>query len=1126
MRTLCCLLLAAAGLAGAARFEKTFEFRRADFTAREQDGFAVVTGAGMDVLAEPGAPQLPSLPLALELPGPALVRSVRVEAQGWQELAAGVPFPAQRQVPLATRDAVAGVTAPDPARYAETWPAAAGEWTGTGRRGGQAVVDLALNPVRWNPALGRTEFAARVRVQVEYEPQARAQTLDAGEFEYVIVTAARFDTVFQRFADWKTQKGVPAVVRDIAWVLAGYPGRDDAERLRNYLKTLPDSGVAYVLLGGDVQFVPHRLAFAMVSDGNIHDREDSLPCDLYFADLDGDWDANGNNVFGEVADSVDLYPDLHVGRAPVNTIAQARAFVNKVLEYERGPAEQRQDRVLFFAEVLWDNPYTDGGRHKDRLEAQSFASGYEVTKLYQRLGNESRASVMAAMRAGQNAMNHDGHGWIDVMSCGGWPYLKTGDADTITNAYRGILYSIGCWTTAFDYTSIGEAFVVNPNGGTVATIGHSSYGWGSPGNPGFGYSDKFDDRFWYELVNRGNKRLGPALDAGRAFFVPFSRQENVYRWHQYQLNLMGCPEMPAWTAVPGELAVTAPAALPAGPTRVLVTVASGGRALPGALVCLAKDGESYGRARTDAAGRAWLETGAVTAGSFTLTVTAANHLPSVRQLPVGPGAFINLAGWEVNDSLGNDDGIPNPGETVLLPVVMHNAGDAASSPARLALRTAEPGVVIIDSLAQLAALAPGESLRLANAFEVLIPGTAADGRLIEFELVVQDGQVFGPVLLVGEPRLATERYFWTRPPALPGESKAVRLAVRNTGHGYGHRTSIRLNSLDAHITIAGPDSIAAGELGPGELCVPADSFEVGIAAGCPPSYRAAVEVVVACAGGEFRDTLELLVGNFGFSDDMEAGEDKWSHGGTRDRWHISTHRARSGSHSWYCGNPADRRYENGMNAWLRTVPFMVAENCSLHLWRWFSVPNYGVDGIYVIARHGAAAETLDFIGTGGALDPGLDGIWSDWCEESYDLGFIPAGETAQVEISFKSDNDGDVGEGFYIDDVRVTGGDAPLTFISDRDCHQVLMRLAARPNPFRGRVVLALDALPDRRAAGAVYDAAGRQVRAFSVRAERGRASWTWDGRNEAGRALPAGAYFARVRSGSESAIVRVVLTR
>ena len=42
------------------------------------------------------------------------------------------------------------------------------------------------------------------------------------------------------------------------------------------------------------------------------------------------FDANNNGLFGEVEDSIDLYADLSVGRAPVNNVMQARTFVQEL----------------------------------------------------------------------------------------------------------------------------------------------------------------------------------------------------------------------------------------------------------------------------------------------------------------------------------------------------------------------------------------------------------------------------------------------------------------------------------------------------------------------------------------------------------------------------------------------------------------------------------------------------------------------------------------------------------------------------------------------------------------------------------------------------------------------------
>jgi len=1116
-------------LAGALTLQQEFRFNLSDFEVSERDNYAVVVGREMDLTAEPGRPQLPAMPVGVQLPRLGRVQAVRVQPAGWQAFATGVvPFPAQPPVILSRLALVDRMTQPDPAVYqsAFPWPGESWRWTGTGTRDGRTVVEIVLWPVRYVGLEQRLELCPRFTVEIDYEPLPSEPKLDQSEFEFVIVTAAQFDTIFARLAAWKTQKGVRTVVRHIDWVYSNYPGRDNAERLRNYLKTLPDSGVGWVLLGGDVSVVPFRKAFAMVSEGNIHEREDSLPADLYFADLDGTWDQDGDNVFGEVADSVDLYPDLRVGRAPVDNITEARGFVNKVLAYELGAIPVRQTNALFFAEIMWSDPYTDGGRHKDKLEARSFSSGYTVTKLYQRLGNLNRSAVMNGLRQGQNFANHDGHGWIDVMSCGS-NYLRTRDADTITNAYRGVLYSIGCWTTAFDFTSIGEAFVANPNGGTVATIGHSSYGWGSPGNPGFGYSDRFDDRFWFEVLNRCNLPVGAALAEAKAFFVPFSRGENVYRWHQFQTNLMGDPEMPIWTKTPESLTVTAPAAIPAGPARVLVTVTHQGRPVAGALVCLMKGAESYDKGRTDAAGQVWLTTAPQTAGDFTLTVTAANYLPWTANLPVAAGAYVNFAGWEVNDSLGNNDGVPNPSESLFLSVTLHNAGDASSDPTDLVLRSSEPAVVLLDSTEDLAGLAPQESVRLDRAFRVKLGAAAEDGQLLRFELVpLTGGRRFNPVLLVGEPKLAVERYFWLHPPALPGETEAVKIALQNQGFGWGHGTTCRLNSLDPNLTVLGPDSIIVGELAPKQLAVPADSFVVSIGRGCPGSYLAPVELVLRCETHQFHDTLRLLIGNFGFFDDMEAGEEQWTHGGNQDLWHRSTYRHHSGSYSWYCGDAASHRYYDNMNSWLQTTPFMVAEHCSLRFWRWFSVPNYGVDGIYVIIQRAAAAETLDFIGTGGALQAPVDPIESDWFEEVYDLSWLAVGETVQIRIGFKSDDDGDRGEGFYIDDFVVTGGNGPVVALTAEPVQPLPLRLCARPNPFRNRLALSLTGLSGQAVTATVDDVTGRRVRAFHLVPQNGRASWVWDGTDNHGRRVAAGIYFVRVANRlGQRASVRVLLT-
>ena len=1118
--------------------------------------FDLVLGNDMDVSDEPGAPQLPVQPVVIGLAGRCRVTSVTFEVGAWQAIGGKLNVsPCQKQQVLMAEASTAGLTAPNPTIYQShvPYPASAARWTGTSFRHDSTFVQVLVYPMRYVGAEQRLEVCREVKVKVEAEGQTKAEvrspssphpsplrgegersegeeTVSGGwladsAFEYVIVTGVAYDSVFQRLADWKTQKGVPAVVRTVEWMYANYPGRDQAEQVRNYLKTLPDSGVRYVLLAGDVDVVPFRKAFAMNCQWGSMVREDSLPCDLYFADLDGSWDANGNGIYGEVDDSVDLYADVSVGRAPVNDVTQAQTFVRKVLDYEHGTVVGYQNKGLFFAEILWQNPYTDQGVHKDKMEQQSFASGYSLTKLYQSLGNENLPAVMAAMRENQNFMNHDGHGWFDVMECGGSANrMRTADADTITNAGLGVLYSIGCWTTAFDFTSIGEAFVTNPHGGTVATIGNSSYGWGSPGNPGFGYSDKYDNHFWHAITSEGIYRLGDALAAAKEYYVPFSRDKNVYRWHQYEVNLMGDPEMPVWTALPESLVVVAPLSVGMGPGRYLVTVAHAGAPVAGALVCLAKAGEVYSRGRTDNAGRAWLDADPQTVGWFNLTVTAHNFYPFQGEVACDSGDYVDFAGWRVDDRAGNGDGIANPGETVVLPFVLRNTGDAPSGAASVILRTEDSRVTLLDTVMAVPGINPGDSVQVDSGLRVAVGTGPYDGAAVEFNLNITGGclfRTFFPVLQIGEAALTLDRWWLSQPPLSPGVSRGLNTRLENRGHGYGHGTWCRLVSLDSFVVVA-KDSVAYGEVRPLSYANSADSFVVSASGSCPAGHVAQMRIDMHADGFAAADTFSLLVGEYGFSDDMESGESKWTHGGTGDMWHLTSYRTHSGTHAWYCGDEGTRQYNNNMNASLTTVPFTVAQGCSLRFWRWFATPNYGVDGIRVIVVRGAAEDTLDFVGTGGALGDSVFTNHSEWAEEKYDLSWLGLGETVQVKIAFVSDGD-TVDEGFYIDDVCVTGGEPPVVAIAGVEpAPGPVAGLDVWPSPFRRVVRIQCgSALGHEPPQLSVYDAAGRMVRRLP-------SAWstTWDGRSSSGQLLPAGTYFIEARTQTERRLVKVLMAR
>lgn len=84
-----------------------------------------------------------------------------------------------------------------------------------------------------------------------------------------------------------------------------------------------------------------------------------------------------------------------------------------------------------------------------------------------------------------------------------------------------------------------------------------------------------------------------------------------------------------------------------------------------------------------------------------------------------------------------------------------------------------------------------------------------------------------------------------------------------------------------------------------------------------------------------------------------------------------------------------------------------------------------------------------------------------------------------------------------------------------------------RPNPARGDVRLDFALPAGARAELSVMDVGGRRVRELA-RGDRltGTGSWVWDGRDDSGQPVPPGLYFARLRTGSEVLVRRMVLAR
>jgi hypothetical protein len=1037
-----------------------------------------------------------------------------------------------------------------------------------GFMGDAHVLSFHLSPFVWNPETGRLTFCREVKVRIEFEPfapkhrvrppadgrrtfrEAVARTvvnpsdlarfgppaarrpllgasmLDEGAFEYVVIAVDSMAAAYQPLVDWKTRKGIPATVVTREWIYATYTGEYVQEQIRNFIKDAYQTwGTVWVLLGGDTDLVPSRSCFAMDCEiggppGNV------IRADLYYSDLDGTWNDNGETPFGEVEDNVDMYPDVFVGRAPARSVADAQVFVDKVLTYEKNPPADYALKMLMPGEVLWLDPFTDAGEGLNRIDEDFIPPRFDpILKLYETLGNETVESVLAAMSAGQNFVLHDGHCSEDVMGAGnGYIYLT--DTDTLSNWPRNfILNSIGCWPAAIDRDCIAEHLMNNPDGGCVAFIGNCRYGWGSPGNPGFGYSDKFQHE-WARWVFANNVLpLGASLAEHKIAFVSFAGDENVYRWNEYQINLLGDPEMPAWTDEPAPLEVAvSPAVLKDGDEATVVVEDSGGL-VEGALVCLMNGVDLYEKGLTDETGTIRFGVSTSSPDSLHLTVTAPNHAHRAIEVPVETEGVV-LA-WTDVAVLDGGDARVNPGEIADIAVRIKNFGTEPDSGVWGVLRAGDAPCSVVDSVLYYGNVPAGSEVDCLSPARVELDSALVCGRSIVLELVLGDsasGAWSGRIpLVVATPIFSVTSYGVNDLAtgdgdfvADPGENVLLTLEVYNSGLTYDG-AAVTVQSLDPYVAVS--DSVT--DLGVIRAASASYSLhDVQVAPGCPETHVARLLATVETAGsGVFQDTVYFDVGDLSFTDDCEGGDASWTYGGL---WHLTSYRSHSDSMSWYFGNDVTHTYPSNASGDLVSRDFIAGEANRLSFWFRHEFTTYGVDGVHVVMLLNGVPDTLDFIGSGGALD-GLDnaplGIVTDWVKWDRALEGVAPGDTVAFKFGFSSDNT-DVAEGMYIDDIGFTCKSPVHSGVGNEDLSRGPIDLRLSPNPVRNAVTMYLG---DSKAASiTVYGIDGRLV----VRLERpaGRASVAWDLKDASGRRVAPGIYVARTMGGGLSRSAKLVV--
>lgn len=538
------------------------------------------------VLIEPGKPMLHYYKLNVLLPYGEVYTSASLNWGKTRNLSKGfsVDF-AKDQVPISQGRAYSQTVA-DPEVYEQNmfFPQKDFEYLGTQYYRGYAIAMFNVFPLRYNPItkelvayesfelkINTDDSAKTAQMQAQYvsehnsslriletlvkNPQIAASYANAPKSRYqsrfidpadatsmIIITSSSRTAWFEEYAAWRTEKGIATAIYSTDFIYSNYTGADNAEKVRNfiidaYLSWIDaENPLEYVIMGGDDEVVPERGVFGRV--GSTVDNR--MPSDLYFGALDGNWNANGNAIYGEAQDETDLIAELDIGRFPAETQTEFNNIFRKIRYYVEHNSYSN-NKAIFYGENLNNDPLTWGGDYKDDV-AQYLPGEYDFSTQYQRDGTYSSTTVWNSINDGVNVMNHMGHAnETSLMGQG------SGSIIQLQNTEYGFLYSQGCYPAAFDQRtsgdseSVAEQFVKEA-GGLFSFVGNTRYGWYMPGGIN-GASQFYDRDYFLGLYQTGFSKFGEALSFSRLQNLSNAITNDVMRWCYMEIILFGDPSV-------------------------------------------------------------------------------------------------------------------------------------------------------------------------------------------------------------------------------------------------------------------------------------------------------------------------------------------------------------------------------------------------------------------------------------------------------------------------------------------------------------------------------------------------------------------------------------------------------
>lgn len=959
----------------------------------------------------PGNPEMPYSGQRILLPPGEEIIEVYLEGEVWQSVPGSFQLqPAQPPIPY-SQEEIPLATAPNPLVYTsnEFFPEEPIQTIRTDFLCGHGIGTVTIVTSRYQPASGHVEHLISYNLHIITAPTTRAfnsyssllkktpkvnerlsrnvlnpeaissyggmDDVDEVSVKYLIITAEELEPFFRPLADYRSSRGLQAHIVLVEDIETQYYGIDLQDKIRNcvidYYQT---EALEYVLLAGDNEYVPKRGFFAQIG-GTV---DEDIPADLYYSNLDGNWNNDGDNRWGESGEE-DLNSEVAVGRIAVDSDAEAQNLINKTIMYENSPVAGDLEQALMLGEDLGWNVW--GGEYKEEIRLGSsmwgyttagFPSNFAVDVMYDMYGTWSSVlDLIPRLNAGLQMVNHLGHS--NVTYCMKINHTGVNDQTITNNGINHnfyILYSQGCYDGSFDNRTDGGSYVIDCiaedftviQNGAVAFLCNSRYGWGST-NSTNGPSQYYDRQFFDAIFAEEIYNLGWINADSKEDNNPYINQGATH-WVYYEMNLLGDPAIEVWTASPQGFSPSYPDQFTLGTTQFSVNAE-----IEGAQVCLSLDGIILGQGVTGGSGTAivQLEEPLSASGEMQICFTKHNYLPyqgTIYAVPTS-GPYILMNDWSFDDTVsGNGDGNADLGEKLQINASFINAGMDPASGLEATLECDEICVDVLTGAASIGDLEVMQTIYLEGAFEVELLPTVDDGQVLPFTITVEDGMgsiwveefaitALAPILQLTNFSVNDGNDGWL----VPGETATLDLEILNAGSSSTSELTVWIYADHPQVIIPA-NSITRDPLTPGASdSISGLEFTVDETM---PDPTALVLYITAADSRSYQADFLIEVPVGGAFDNMESGIGDWTHGnitpGYGDQWSLDTllNHTEGGSYSWYCGNIG--QYAPSLDAGLVTPVYNINGNNELRFFQWMCAEIPMQSQYYGYAHDGGIVE--------------------------------------------------------------------------------------------------------------------------------------------------------------------------